>query len=166
MLIPLFLYHRQLLSSPNFYMSGYLDSNRDSYLETMRSVSRDGVWSDWVLFFLRGVEIQAKSNEATAKTILELYHHVKKQIIELTHSQYAINALDFIFSAPVFSVSTFIKHSGIPKATSLGIIKFLPDSKLLKIAREASGRHSSIYIFPKLLLLAEGMSTGVSFMAC
>lgn len=155
MLIPLFLYHRRLLSSPNFYMSGYLDSNRESYLENMRAVSRNNNWSDWVLFFLQGIEIQAKINEAKARAILELYDLVKKQIVELTHSQYAISALDFIFRTPVFSAPNFIKRSGIPRATSVRIINVLRDNGLLEIGREGRGRRSSIYVFARLLLVAE-----------
>jgi len=36
MLIPLFLFQRKLLASPDFYMSGYLEANRDDYQERLR----------------------------------------------------------------------------------------------------------------------------------
>jgi Fic family protein len=40
MLIPLFLYKKRLLGSPNFYMSGFLESHRTVYQERLRAVSR------------------------------------------------------------------------------------------------------------------------------
>lgn len=53
MLIPLFLYQRKLLASPDFYMSGYLESNREEYQEHLRGVSRNGDWTAWCSFFSR-----------------------------------------------------------------------------------------------------------------
>jgi Fic family protein len=156
MLIPLFLYYRRLLSSPNFYMSGYLESCREEYLEIMRSVSLDDEWSRWVKFFLQGIVVQAKDNEIKAWSILNLYNCVKEQIVELTHSQHAIKALDFLFRHPVFLVSGFVKNSDIPKASATRIIKVLCDNRLLKIVREGRGRRSGVYVFEDLLMVAEG----------
>jgi Fic family protein len=42
MIIPLFLFERKVLSGPNFYMSGYLETRREQYIEHMRAISRDG----------------------------------------------------------------------------------------------------------------------------
>jgi Fic family protein len=156
MLIPLFLYHRSLLSSPNFYMSGYLESCRETYLEIMRSVSRDNTWSLWVKFFLQGIVEQAKDNEIKARSILHLYNRVKEQIIELIHSQHAIKALDFLFMHPVFSMPGFAKNLDIPKASTTRIIKALHDNQLLKIAQEGRGRRSRIYFFEELIMVVEG----------
>jgi Fic family protein len=47
MIIPLFLYERKILGGPNFYMSGYLEARREQYIEHLRAISRDGVWTHW-----------------------------------------------------------------------------------------------------------------------
>ncbi len=67
MLLPLFLYQRKMLSSPVFYMSGYLEVHRDEYQERLRAVSRDGDWTGWYGFFLKGVREQAAENERKAR---------------------------------------------------------------------------------------------------
>lgn len=59
MLIPLFLYQRKLLASPEFYMSGYLEAHREEYQEKLRAVSREGKWTEWCVFFLEGIREQA-----------------------------------------------------------------------------------------------------------
>jgi hypothetical protein len=41
-----------------------------------------------------------------ARQILELYESLKKQALDLTHSQYAVPLLDLLFKDPIFK-STF-----------------------------------------------------------
>jgi Fic family protein len=156
MLIPLFLCFRGLLSGPNFYMSGYLESCRETYLETMRSVSLNDTWSAWVIFFLQGIVEQSKENEAKARSILNLYNRSKEQIAELTHSQHAIKVLDFLFKHPVFLMSRFTKNVDIPKSSATRMINILLNKQLLKIGRKGRGRRPSLYFFEELLMVAEG----------
>lgn len=156
MLIPLFLYQRRLLSSPNFYMSAYLEAHRESYQERLRAVSRDGAWTEWVAFFLEGVIEQASDNDYKARAILSLYERVKEQVVELTHSQHAIRAVDFLFRHPIFAAPHFITAARIPKPTAMRILNLLREGGLLAALREGRGRRFGIYAFRELLNLAEG----------
>lgn len=156
MLIPLFLYQRKLLASPDFYMSGYLETNREKYQEMLRGVSRDNAWTDWCAFFLKGITRQATENEQKAKAILALYERVKEQVVEITHSQHAIRAVDFMFNTAVFTTPTFTRHSEIPKPSANRILTLLREKGLLATIREGSGRRPALYVFPELLNIAEG----------
>jgi Fic family protein len=156
MLIPLFLYQRKLLSSPDFYISGYLESNRDEYQERLRAVSRNGDWTGWCVFFLKGLTEQAAENEKRARAILGLYDRVKTQIADLTHSQHSIRALDLLFQTPIFSASLFTDNESIPKPTATRILAVLRDAGLLATLQEAKGRRSGIYAFRELVNVAEG----------
>lgn len=158
MLIPLFLYHKKLLTAPTFYVSEYLEANRDEYIDRLDAVSRDNDWTGWCLFFLKAILKQADSNIQKAKDILTLYEKKKKEITELTRSQYAIHALDFIFDRPVFRTSDFVKQSEIPKPTAQRISRILVDNGLLSVLRESSGQKPSILAFSELLNIAEGKS--------
>jgi len=156
MLIPLFLFSRGLLRSPNFYMSGYLEERRDIYLERLRAVSRDGAWTDWVEFFLTGVIEQAAENERKAQAILRLYDRARKHVVELTHSQHALRAVEFIFQHPIFAATHFIASSEIPKPTASRILAALRSGGLIRTVQEAKGRRPGIYAFLDLLNVAEG----------
>lgn len=156
MLIPLFLYQRKLLASPDFYMSGYLEANREEYQEKLRAVSRDGNWTDWCVFFLQGIRQQAAENEQKARAILALYDRVKKQAIELTHSQYSIKVADFIFQTPIFTAAAFLRGADIPKTTVNRILTIFRDEKLLMTILEGRGRRPGIFAFKELLNIAEG----------
>lgn len=155
MFIPLFLYQRRLLASPDFYMSGYLEVNREEYHERLRGVSRDGDWTAWCAFFLKGLQQQASDNERKARAILLLYDRVKKQIVDLTHSQHSIRAVDFIFQTPIFAAPTFTHHSNIPKPTANRILTLLRDENLLYTIQEGKGRRPGIFAFLELLSIAE-----------
>lgn len=155
MLIPLFLYQRRLLASPDFYISGYLEAHREEYQERLRAVSRDGAWTKWCLFFLAAITEQAVENEAKARAVLSLYDNLKTQVVDVTHSQHSIRALDFIFNTPIFTATAFTRHSDIPKPTANRILTLLRNEKILATVREASGRRPALYCFPELLEIAE-----------
>ena len=59
MLIPLFLFEKKLLREPMFYISAYLEANRDEYYDRLLAVSRDGDWTGWCAFFLGAIQQQA-----------------------------------------------------------------------------------------------------------
>jgi Fic family protein len=158
MLIPLFLYERQLLHAPMFYLSEYLEANRQEYYDKLLAVSSKDDWTGWCQFFLQALEKQARENEAKARRILALYEEKKDWMVLATHSQYAIVALDFLFSQPVFSSTHFVADARIPAPTARRILKLCHEKGLLKPLREASGRRSGVFAFPELLNIAEGRS--------
>ena len=76
MIIPLFLMQRGVLSSPSFYMSGYLEARREEYIERMRAVSRTGAWTEWCLFFLQGLIEQARAQGQSVQVVsVPVGHH-------------------------------------------------------------------------------------------
>ncbi|MGE0682487.1 MAG: Fic family protein [Candidatus Binatia bacterium] len=156
MLIPLFLFQRKLLASPDFYMSGYLEANREEYQDRLRKVSRIGNWTGWCAFFLKGIQQQSAENERKARAILTLYDRLKTQVVDLTHSQHSIRAVDFIFQTPIFTAPLFTNHSQIPKPTATRILNLLREKGIVSPLREGRGRRAGIYIFPELLNIAEG----------
>lgn len=156
MFVPLFLYGAKVLHRPMFYISAYLEAKRDEYYERLLSVSRDGDWTGWCQFFLEAITIQAEDNTKKTKAILSLYERKKTIIAEATHSQYAIKALDFLFSRPIFQTSAFASESGIPVPTAKRILRVLQGLDFFIVLQEASGRRPAVVAFKKLLNAAEG----------
>ena len=118
MLITLYLWKEGLLSQPHFYISGYLEENKDEYIELMRQVSADNQWNEWIRFFLKAVESQAIRNLEIAEKIKDLYERMKIEFTEILSSKWSLNALDFVFTNPVFRNNKFTAQSGIPYATA------------------------------------------------
>ncbi len=150
-LIPLFLYDKKVLLSPAFYLSQYLEADRATYYRKLRSVSQNQDWEGWIEYFLTAVIEQAKVNIKKAKAIHELYDAKKIRIESLTHSQFAIKTLDFLFCFPYFTTAQFVKKSGIPKMSSIRIIERLLKGGVLQRIQKGSGQKPSVYVFKKLV---------------
>jgi len=159
MLLPLFMYEKNLLSSPMFYLSEYLESQRDVYYDRLGAISQSQDWEGWIEFFLTAIIEQAQVNTVKAERILELYNQKKTKVSDLTRSSHAIRAVDTIFGNPIFTGTLFIKRSGIPPATATRILKVLTDNEVLRKVRLGSGRTPALYIFSKLIGITEGRNT-------
>jgi Fic family protein len=156
MLIPLFLYQVKIIQQPMFYISAYLESHREEYYDRLLAVSRDNDWSGWCAFFLQVVKIQAEENLAKVRAILNLYDRMKVRFAKLTHSQYAIHALDWVFERPIFKSSDFVRSSNIPKPTAQRILNLLKSEEILRELQSSSGRRAAILAYTELLNIAEG----------
>lgn len=155
MLIPLFLYSKGLISSPVFYMSAYLEENRDVYYQRLQAVSRDSDWNGWIRFFLTAMIEQAAANTKKTKEILTLYERVKLEIPKLIRSQYGIQAIDALFDRPVFQSTDFMRRSQIPKESAIRILNALKKAELIRDIRPGKGRRAAVTIFPELIAITE-----------
>jgi Fic family protein len=156
MLVPLFLWQNGVIQRPMFYLSAFLEANRDEYYERLLAVSRDGDWTGWCRFFLQAIQAQAEENQRKAAAILTLYERMKREVADLTRSQYAIHALDWISERPIFKSSDFVASSGIPAPTAKRILSVLREAAVVKVLVEASGNRAATLCFPALLNIAEG----------
>lgn len=157
LLIPLTLYKKNRLNTPNFYLSEVLESKRGEYYERLNNISSHRDWNGWIKFFLQAVNSQAKSNIIKVEAILELHNEMKKEIVAATNSPYSSALTDFIFIRPIFNsghVQSYITEqhgSSVGRTTIHTNLNKLIDAKILRISRKGSGSAPSIYSFDQLL---------------
>lgn len=156
MIIPLFMWQSGLIHRPIFYISAYFEQRRDEYYDRLLAVSRDDDWTGWCAFFLGGVRAQAEENLERASAIMRLYQEMKVRLPELTRSQFAFKALEWVFGSPVFSASDFVNAAGIPATAARRILNALLEDGILEEVEAASGRRPAVYSFDALLDSAEG----------
>jgi Fic family protein len=150
-LIPLFLYHKGVLSRPMFYLSSYLESNRDEYYRRLKAISDKGDWNGWIKFFLEAVHQQAEINTKKVKLMLDLYEKMKTELPKLIRSQYTMQAIDTLFKNPYVTGTGFIKNSGILRDSAHRILNTLVENGVLTEIRKPTGRKSVMFIFNELL---------------
>ena len=155
MLVPLFMWRTGLIRAPRFYISAYFEARRDAYYDGLLAVSRDDDWTGWCRFFLEAVRVQAEDNQVKAQGIIDLYDRMKERVTELTHSQYAIRALDWIFAYPIFSSPDFVRDAGIPDSTARRFLGAMQEGEILELVSLGRGRRGRILIFPELLNITE-----------
>jgi len=154
MLIPLILHTKNHLCHPYFYISAFLEHHRDEYYNHLLGVSYDSNWNEWIIFFMKAIIHQAEVNTQKAVSILQLYNEMKRKIPEITRSHYAIQAIDALFSNPIFTANAFMRYSGIPKKSAQRTLQQLTDNELILIHRESKGSKAAVYIFQQLITIA------------
>jgi Fic family protein len=155
MLVTLILWKSGTISAPHFYISRFFEDNKEEYIHLMREVSRVGGWEDWCRFFLQAVERQAVNNLRVAEAISTLYDSMKARFASVLSSKWAVQALDYIFTNPIFLNSNFTTKSGIPAATASRFTRVLLENDLLQTIRPASGRRPATYRFEPLMEQAQ-----------
>ena len=156
MLVPLFLWQRGLIREPLFYVSAYFEAHRGAYYDGLLSVSRDRDWTAWCRFFLDALRTQAEANHAVVLSIVELYGRLKRDVVEWTRSQYAVQALDWMFGRPIFKSTDFVAHAGIPAPTAKRLLAAFRDQGLFSALVQGRGRRTAVFALKDLLNLVQG----------
>ena len=155
MLITLLLWSTGVISSPHFYISAYLEEQKDEYIDRLRAVSENAEWTQWCVFFLGALEEQAKRNLSIAQSIRDLYTEMVGVFHELLSSRWSNAAVDFVFRNPVFRNNRLTDQamSGIPSQTARKFSKTLYENRMLRMVVEPSGRRPAMYSFEPLMRL-------------
>ncbi len=157
MLIPLVLYQRRALSSPMFYMSEFLEEHRSEYYDRLLAITDRDDWHGWISFFLRGVIDQAEANLDKVRRIRDLYDDMRRRVVEITHSQFAMAAVDVLFTQPVISGTSFARRAGFNnRVTANNMLRQLEAEGVITRIREGGGRTPATYALPELINIAEG----------
>lgn len=103
LLITLMLMDREVLPSPLLYLSAWFESRRDEYYDRLLAVTRRGDWEGWLLYFLRGVDRQAKDVVARIRHIGTLVERWKEELAG-ARSVFVARALDLFSMRPFWSL--------------------------------------------------------------
>lgn len=156
MIIPLYLWQRGLIRAPLLYMSRYFEADRGAYYDGLLSVSRDRDWTAWCRYFLEALRTQAEANHAVVMAIINLYSRLKRETVEWSRSQYAVQALDWMFGRPIFKSTDFVANAGIPAPTAKRLLAVFKENGLFSVLVEGRGRRASVFALKELLNVAEG----------
>ena len=137
LLITLMICERGLLPEPLLYLSGYFNRNREEYFDKLFRVSAKNDWEPWLLFFLRGVQSQAKEAFIRSNELYDLHsqYHTRYQA---SQSETILQVIDFLFSSPVLTVRKATSEIGDKtyQAVNNSVNKLEEDG----ILREVTGR--------------------------
>ena len=89
-------------------------------------------------------------------TIIALYARLKRETVEWSRSQYAVQALDWMFGRPIFKSTDFVANAGIPAPTAKRLLAVFRENGLFSVLVEGWGRRNAVYALKELLNVAEG----------
>lgn len=150
LLIPLFLYYRDMLPVPTFYMSAYFEKDRALYIEKLSAVSENNDYATWIKYFLEGVIQQAEINTLKANAMLSKYNEFKEICLTDMSSKYAIQLLDEIFKHPAFKAKQIQNVIPGSKGTLYNMLEEFVNKGLLQ--KDEKTRNTTYYC-PAILRL-------------
>ena len=117
LLITLFLLKTGALNKPMLYPSGYFDKNKENYVDSLHGVDLEDNWHDWLMYYLKGIENQAKLSLSVAREIDKLYKFFTSEIQKETANLNLLRVLEFCFIQPYVTLSTIRSSTNIPENT-------------------------------------------------
>jgi Fic family protein len=156
LLLTLLLCAKGALREPLLYLSLFLKTHRQRYYELLQRVRMEGVWEEWLEFFLEGTETTARQAADTAVQILNLFEADRKKIRTMGRKASSSLAVhEYLQVHPLTKIGPAAKYLrlSIPTVTSA-----LETLIKLKVVKESTGkRRDRLFAYPLYLhILSEG----------
>lgn len=156
LLITLILCAKGILREPLLYLSLFFKMHRQRYYDLLQRVRTEGIWEEWIEFFLEGTEIAARQAADTAIQILQLFETDRKRIRATARKAASSLAVhEYLQAHPMTKIGPAARdlELSIPTVTSA-----LETLTKLKIAKESTGkRRDRLFAYPRYLrILSEG----------
>jgi Fic family protein len=152
LLIALMLAERNLLASPLLYLSGFFEATRPEYYRQLYSVSKNGTWNDWLLYFLNGVAHQSEDSLSRIERINGLLNRWKAQL-KKGNVRVVLDTIRLLANNPYVSINSVAKELGIAYTTAQRAISRM--EKLGFISPTSKSKRDRIYCAKELLAILE-----------
>ena len=152
LLITLLLVTRGVIPSPLLYLSAYFEATREQYYARLLGLTAEGEWEEWLVYFLRGVELQS---EDAVERIQRLDALLERWKNELTgeRSRLPERALALFFENPFWTVGGAAERLGSAFTTAQRAIDRLEAIGVL--ARVGERRRNRVYCADAILDVLE-----------
>ncbi|MCY3876335.1 MAG: Fic family protein, partial [Rhodobacteraceae bacterium] len=136
LLITLLLAECGVLPTPLLYLSAYFEETREAYYAHLHAVTEAGTWEDRLVYFLRGVRIQANDTLARIEHVDVLFDSWRNDLGE-TLSPQLEEVLSLFVENPFWTVGEIGKTLGVAYTTARRAVDRLEEAGIVSLS-EAS----------------------------
>jgi Fic family protein len=152
LLITLLLCEKKALREPLLYLSLFFKTHRSRYYELLQRVRTEGVWEDWLAFFLEGVETTADEVCKAVKRSLALFASDRKKIGSIGRaSSSALRVQEYMQKRPIANIGAISKSLRLSVPTVTAALQHLSQLGIAK--GMTGGRRNRVFSYPKYLAL-------------
>ena len=145
LLLTLLLCESGVLREPMLYLSLYLKINRDRYYELLQKVRVEGVWEEWLEFFIEGVTQTANQACETADSLRRLFREDSLKIHDLGAAAGTATQVHLYLQAnPISTISSIAEAISKTVTTVTAVLMKLEN---LGIVHEGTGRRRNRIFF-------------------
>lgn len=108
-----------------------VEGRKDEYVDRMLDVSREGLWSNWINFFLDVIETSARSATATISRLESLRADFRDRISQSGGSARYATVADALFASPVTTIPKVASLIGVTYPAAQNAVRRLIDLRIL-----------------------------------
>jgi Fic family protein len=154
LLITLMLIERDLLPEPLLYLSAYFERHRGAYYDHLLAVSQNGEWEEWLLFFLRGVSVEASDASRRAGKLFDLRETYRQRFQREGARANQLAAINHLFANPVTSIRELAEVLSVSFEAARRLVGSLEERDVLE---EITGRRRNrMYAAREILQVLQG----------
>ena len=127
----LYLVLKELLDSPILYLSKYIIRNKSAYYRLLQDVRTKGVFEEWILFILDGIEQTAEETLLLVKRINDVVEKTVEDIKNMLPKIYSRELVNLLFYEFFTKIVYIEKGLGITRKTASNYLSSLEDKGFL-----------------------------------
>ena len=155
LLITMLLVAWGLLTQPLLYLSSFIEKNRTEYYDRLLAVTQKGQWEEWLLFFLDGVDEQAKDAIDCIQALQILRLDYQKLFSKARSRKHLAQMVDYFISTPISSIKQAKAETGL--GNFLTVERYFQKLEALGIIQEVTGKaRGRVYRADKILQILKG----------
>ncbi len=151
-LIPIYLLSKGIINKPCFYISDYIEKNKEAYYDFLSRVRTNNDMISWVKFFLEATIETAKTARVKFENIIKLTNEMNNKIMELPiKPENSKKVIELLYNEPRVNRNIISEKTGIKMTTVDNIIKAFVNNGILV---ETTGfKRNQIYLFERYIKL-------------
>lgn len=151
-LIPIYLLSKGIISKPCFYISDYIEKNKNAYYDLLSRVRTNNDMISWIKFFLEATIETAKTARVKFENVVKFTNEMNNIILTLPiKPENSKKVIDLLYIEPNVNRNYLIDKTGIKSGTIKNIInEFLKNN----IIEEKTGySRNQVFSFEKYINL-------------
>lgn len=118
-IIPLYMMERGLINKPYFYISDYIEKNKNAYYDFLSRVRTNNDMISWIKFFLECVIETAKNARIKFESVVNFTNEMNEVILKLpVKAENAKKVIDVLYQEPIIN-RKMIQQKTLLKDTAL-----------------------------------------------
>ena len=154
LLIMLILCKEKILCQPLLYISEFFNRNRSTYIDSLFDVSSKNKIEEWILFFLKALEVQANSSLQLIQELESYKKYLQEAMAEVSQSPKMHLVVELIFKNPFITIKDVADEIGMTLPGASNLVHKLEQKGVLK---EITGKKTrKLFVAQRILDIMEG----------
>ncbi len=151
-LIPIYLLSKGIINKPCFYISDYIEKNKEAYYDFLSRVRSNNDIISWIKFFLEATIETAKAARIKFEKVSNFTKEINNLIMKLpAKSDNLRKVIDVLYNEPSVSRNFLVEKTGIKPGTVKNIIKILLENDI--IVEKTGYSRNQVFSFDKYVNL-------------